>query len=95
MFIIDLNYIVPLEEIDNHMATHVEYLEKYYKKNVFVSWGRKEASTVCVILALAGDKVEVEKIITEDPFYIHGLAEIKVTESIISKCHPDLRKLVD
>lgn len=95
MFIIDLNYIVPLEEIDNHMAAHVEYLEKYYKKNVFVVWGRKEPRTGGVILALAGAKAEVEKIITEDPFYIHGLAEIKVTESVISKYHPDLKKLAD
>jgi uncharacterized protein YciI len=28
MFIIDLNYIVPLEKLDAHMAAHVKYLQK-------------------------------------------------------------------
>ena len=37
MFIISLNYIVPLEELDEHMVEHVKYLNKYYKKNVFVA----------------------------------------------------------
>lgn len=95
MFIIDIKYIVPLEEIDKHMAAHVEYLEKYYARNVFVVWGRKEPRTGGIIQALAATKEEVEKIITEDPFYTHGLAQITVTESVISKCHPDLKKLLD
>jgi len=94
MFIIDLNYIVPLEEIDTYMADHVKYLEKYYDKKVFVVWGRKEPRTGGIILALAAAKEEAEKIITEDPFYIHGLAEITVTECLISKYQPDLKGLL-
>jgi uncharacterized protein YciI len=94
MFIIDLNYIVPLEEIDNYMDPHVKHLEKYYDKGIFVVWGRKEPRTGGIILALAATKEEVEKIITEDPFYIHGLAEITVTEFLTSKYHPDLKGLL-
>ncbi len=33
MFIIELTYKVPLEEIDAHMQAHVAYLNKYYKLN--------------------------------------------------------------
>lgn len=95
MFIIDLNYIVPLEEIDNYMAPHVEYLEKYYDKGVFVAWGRKEPPTGGIILALGTTKEEVEKIITEDPFHMHGLAEITITEFLTSKYRPDLKGLLD
>ena len=91
MFIINLNYIVLLDELDQHMAEHVKYLHKYYDKNIFVASGRKVPRTGGIILALADSKEEVEKIIKEDPFYKQGLAEFTVTEFLTSQCHPDLK----
>lgn len=95
MFIIDLNYIVPLEELDAHMADHVQYLRKYYKKNVFVASGRKVPRTGGIILALAHSIEEVKKIISEDPFYKHQLAQFTITEFLTSQYHPDLENLLD
>jgi uncharacterized protein YciI len=94
MFIIDLNYIVPLEELDTHMAVHVKYLKKYYAQNIFVASGRKVPRTGGVILALANSKEEIELIITEDPFYKHELAEFTITEFLTSQYHPDLKNLL-
>ncbi|MGF7079590.1 YciI family protein [Mucilaginibacter sp. UYCu711] len=94
MFVIDLNYIVPLEELDTHMADHVKYLRKYYKKNVFVASGRKVPRTGGIILALADSKEAVEKLIKEDPFYKHKLAEFTVTEFLTSQYHPDLKEFL-
>ncbi len=91
MFIIDLTYIVPLEELDEHMASHVKYLRKYYKKNIFVASGRKVPRTGGIILALADSKEDVEKIIKEDPFYKLDLAEFTITEFLTSQYHPDLK----
>jgi uncharacterized protein YciI len=94
MFIIDLKYIVPLGEVDEHMAEHVKHLEKYYDENVFVSWGRKEPRSGGVILAIAASKEIVESAIKEDPFYKHKLAEFTITEFLISKYRPDLKGLL-
>jgi uncharacterized protein YciI len=94
MFIINLNYIVPLEKLDAHMTDHVKYLHKYYKLNVFVASGRKVPRTGGIILALAKSKEEVDLIISEDPFYIHKLAEFTVTEFLTSQYHPELKKLL-
>jgi len=91
MFIINLNYIVPLEELDKHMTEHVKFLKVYYKKNVFVASGRKVPRTGGIILALAKSKEEVEQIISEDPFYIHKLAEFTITEFLTSQYHPELK----
>jgi uncharacterized protein YciI len=91
MFIINLNYIVPLEELDEHMADHVKYLRKYYDKDIFVTSGRKVPRTGGIILALADSKEQVEKIIKEDPFYKHELAEFDITEFLTSQYHPDLK----
>jgi uncharacterized protein YciI len=95
MFIIDLVYIVPLEELDSHMADHVKYLRKYYKKNIFVASGRKVPRTGGIILAIGTTKAEIEKIITEDPFFKHELAEFTITEFNTSQYHPDLAKFLN
>jgi uncharacterized protein YciI len=94
MFIINLNYIVPLEQLDAHMTEHVKFLRKYYKVNVFVASGRKVPRTGGIILALANSKEEVEQIISEDPFYVHKLAEFNITEFLTSQYHPELKKLL-
>lgn len=94
MFIINLNYIVPLEKLDAHMTDHVKFLQKYYKKNVFVASGRKVPRTGGIILALAKSKEEVEHIINEDPFHTLKLAEFTITEFLTSQSHPELKKLL-
>jgi uncharacterized protein YciI len=94
MFIVDLQYIVPLEELDAHMDAHVQHLKKYYEQNVFIASGRKVPRTGGVILALADSKEELENIIHQDPFYEHKLAEFKITEFLTSLYHPDLKDLL-
>lgn len=76
------------------MTEHVKYLHKYYKLNTFVASGRKVPRTGGIILALAKSKEEVEKIIGEDPFYIHKLADFTITEFLTSQHHPDLKALL-
>lgn len=94
MFIISLNYIVPLEELDQHMAAHVKYLKKYYKADVFIMSGRKVPRTGGIIIAQADSKEILEKIISEDPFHQHKLAEFEITEFLASQSHPDLKGLL-
>jgi uncharacterized protein YciI len=94
MFLIDINYIVPLEEIDSHIDAHVVYLKKYSEKNVFIIAGRKVPRDGGILIANAGSKEEVEKIITEDPFYQHKLAEMTITEFLHARHNPALDELL-
>ncbi len=94
MYIIDLNYIVPLEVLDAHMGEHVKYLYKYYKQNKFVASGRKVPRTGGIILALADSRKDVDAIIAEDPFFTHKLADFKVTEFQTSQMHPLMKPLL-
>ena len=80
MFIVDLNYIVPLEQIDAHMKEHMVFLNKYYKKNIFITSGRKVPRTGGIILAFAESKEHLASIMDEDPFCIHHLARYTITE---------------
>jgi uncharacterized protein YciI len=94
MFIISLHYIVPLEKLDEHMAAHVKYLRKYYKTDVFIMSGRKVPRTGGIIIAQADSKDILEKIIEEDPFHIHHMAEFTITEFLASQSHPDIKGLI-
>jgi uncharacterized protein YciI len=94
MFVINLNYIVPLEQLDAHMGDHMKFLNKYYKEDVFVASGRKVPRTGGIILAMGKTKEEIEDIIKEDPFYTHKLAEFTVTEFLTSQVHPKFKTLL-
>lgn len=94
MFIIDLNYIVPLEKLDEYIVAHRQYLDKYYNLGRFIASGAKIPRTGGIILSLGGSAEEIEQIITEDPFYQHHLAEFKITQFLTSKHHPALIDLL-
>jgi len=80
MFIIDIHYTAPLEEVDKHIEGHVAYLKKYIDNNTFLVTGRKTPRTGGILIANAVSREEVEKIITEDTFYQHKVAEMTITE---------------
>lgn len=85
MFLIELTYKVPLDQIDEYLQSHVEFLNAHYSFGKFIASGRKEPRDGGVILATANDRKEVEAIIKQDPFYQHQLADYKITEFIVSK----------
>ena len=94
MFIIDINYTASLEEIDKYMFDHVRYLKAHYDNNVFIASGRKIPRTGGIILCIADSEKDVNLIINDDPFFIHKLAEFKVTEFLTSQIHPELEHLL-
>ncbi|WP_019910556.1 YciI family protein [Paenibacillus sp. HW567] len=85
MFIVNLSYLKPISEVENHLEEHVEFLEKYYKLNKFIFSGRKVPRTGGVILVNATSTEEVDLILKEDPFYRNKIAQYEVTEFIITK----------
>jgi uncharacterized protein YciI len=91
MFVISLNYIVSLTELDQHMDAHVKYLKKYYKADVFIMSGRKVPRTGGIIIAQADSKEILEKIIAQDPFHQHKLADFTITEFWRRKPTPTLK----
>jgi uncharacterized protein YciI len=95
MFIIDLHYIVPLEQLDAHMTEHVKFLRKYYKENIFIASGRKVPRTGGIILALAKSREALDVVLKEDPFFKLKLAEFKVIEFQTSQYHSDLKNLLN
>src|SRR6185436_19433420 len=80
MFVIELTYTADLAEIDAHMAAHVAFLNKYYDAGNFVVSGRKIPRDGGIIVSVGKSKEEIERIVSEDPFHRHGLAEFRIIE---------------
>ncbi len=85
LFIIELFYKAPVEQIDEYLPAHVSFLDKYYAAGNFLASGRKVPREGGIILARAADKIVIESILEEDPFHIHGLADYRIIEFIASK----------
>lgn len=95
MFIIDLHYTAPLDQLDAQMAEHMKFLNFCYQENIFLTSGRKVPRTGGIILAQAESKEMLEQIMAEDPFCKNGLAKITITEFQNSKMHPKFREMMN
>ncbi len=80
MFVISMNYICPLEEVDKHLDAHVAYLKDEYANGHFIASGRKIPRTGGVILSGVKTKNELEVILAKDPFKQAGVAGYEITE---------------
>jgi uncharacterized protein YciI len=85
MFIIELTYKATNDQIDQHLASHRAFLDKYYAAGKFIASGAKIPRDGGIILANAASKEEIADIIREDPFHINGLSDYRVIEFTASK----------
>lgn len=94
MFVIELTYKAPLEEIDRHLPEHNAFLDQQYAKGVFLASGRKMPREGGIILA-TGKKLDVEAAITQDPFYRHDLANYRITEFQVTRKAEQLKNIFE
>jgi uncharacterized protein YciI len=95
MFVIELIYKVPLEEIDARMRAHMAFLKKHYAAGNFVISGRKVPRDGGIILAVGKTRGEIEAIVQEDPFCKHGLADFRIIEFRASQRADDIPRRVE
>lgn len=95
MFVIELTYKAQLTDIDAHMAAHVTFLKKYYASGNFLVSGRKIPRDGGIILAVGKSRRQIETIVEEDPFYEHGLADIRIIEFRASQRASDIQNRIE
>lgn len=95
MYIVDLTYVKPLEEVDAHLEEHVEFLKCQYEKGIFIASGRKVPRTGGIILVRNLSLEELESVLEEDPFKRNGVARYEVTTFIPTMMAAGLEGLKD
>lgn len=94
MFVIQLHYKVAIEKVDQYLIEHRNFLEAGYQKNYFIASGPKNPRTGGIIISQLKDRAQLEKILSEDPFSIHGVADYEIMEFTPVKFHVDFSKFI-
>lgn len=95
MFVIELVYTAELSAIDAHMTAHVKFLKKYYASGHFLVSGRKIPRDGGIILAVGKSRQEIDAIVSEDPFHMHGLADFRIIEFRASQRADDIQERIE
>lgn len=94
MFVILVNYVKSLNEIDAHLETHRRFLDEGYAAGYFLVSGPQVPRTGGVILAQAPNAEELKAFINKDPFKQAGAATYEVVEFFPLKFDPRLQQIV-
>ncbi|MEU8436568.1 YciI family protein [Streptomyces sp. NPDC029216] len=90
MFVMELMYTAPIEDVEEQMDAHIAWLDEHYASGVFLASGRKVPREGGVILARGVSRAEVETIAAGDPFVVAGVCAYRITEFIATKTSSDL-----
>lgn len=90
MFVVSLTYVCEMSEVEKYLEEHIQYLDNQYAQDNFIASGRKVPRTGGVILANVDNIDLLNKILSNDPFKKHGLAEYEIIEFIPSKTVKEL-----
>lgn len=94
MFIVNITYKVPLEEIDRYLEAHISFLNQQYQIGHFLASGRKVPRDGGVILARGENRESLLSILAQDPFRVNDLADYEMIEFVPSKTVPELESLL-
>jgi uncharacterized protein YciI len=94
MYLILINYIQPIDVVDQHLADHREFLGKGYDKDYFVVSGPKNPREGGIIISQLKDKDQLQKIIEQDPFFVNKIASYEIIEFSPVKYHPNFSSFI-
>ncbi|MCF9046562.1 YciI family protein [Acinetobacter nectaris] len=83
MFIVNLKYTKPLDEVDNYLEGHIAWLLQHFEQEDFIAAGRKVPRTGGVILVKSMAKEQIEDILKQDPF--QAIADYELIEVEFSR----------
>ncbi|GAA4058190.1 YciI family protein [Streptomyces shaanxiensis] len=92
MFVLELTYTAPIEDVDAVLEAHVAWLDEQYDNGVFLASGRKNPRDGGVILAVAEDRARIEEIAASDPFVGAQVCAYRITEFVATKTAPELER---
>ena len=78
MYVLIVEYLVPLERVDELRPAHVEYLRRHYADGTFLVSGRQDPPAGGVILAGDVDRDRLEAITATDPYVTEGAARYRI-----------------
>lgn len=78
MFLILLNYVKPVEEVDAVRPRHLEFLAQGFAEGRYVLAGRQVPPDGGVVIARGTDEAAVAELTERDPYVVSGAAEYRL-----------------
>lgn len=79
-FVVEIQYTVPLEIIDQIVSDHRLFLQSGYDRGWLLCSGPLVPKTGGVVIARAPSKNDLETFFQDDPYFINGAASYRFTE---------------
>jgi uncharacterized protein YciI len=78
MFLVLLNYIKPIEEVDALRPRHREFLGRGFEEGRYLLAGRRVPPEGGVVIARGTDEAAVAELTERDPYVSEGVAEYEL-----------------
>ena len=91
MYVLIVEYLVPLQRVDELRPAHLEYVRRHYADGIFLVSGRQDPPAGGVILAADVARDRLEEIILTDPYVTDGAARYRVVPFTPSQVADGLR----
>ncbi|MDH2068107.1 YciI family protein [Pantoea sp. GD03673] len=83
MYVVFLNYVRPVDEVEALLAAHIEWLDRYFEAGCFIAAGRKDPRTGGMLLVRDIERERLDAILAEDPFV--AVAQYEVTKVNVTR----------
>lgn len=80
MFLVEINYLVPIEVVEEHTVPHRAWLDVEVSRGNILLAGPKVPRTGGVLVLLSKTRAEAEELIKQDPFYMNNIGKYTITE---------------
>ncbi|WP_420568933.1 YciI family protein [Thalassovita sp.] len=91
LFIVDLEYTVPMEQIQPVLEPHLDFVRAAYSSGIFLASGAKVPRTGGVIVMHAKTLQDAQDYLAADPFVSANVATYSYTEFLPSNLHKALK----
>jgi uncharacterized protein YciI len=78
VYVLIVEYLVPLERVNELRPAHLEYLERHYADGTFLVSGRQDPPVGGLIVAADVDRDRLDGIIETDPYVTEGAARYRI-----------------
>lgn len=78
MFLIEYEYVKPIEEIDALRPRHLEFLRRGFAEGRYVLAGRRVPPEGGVVIARGDDEAAVAELTERDPYVVAGAAKYRL-----------------
>jgi uncharacterized protein YciI len=95
MFVILVQYTKAIQEVDQYLSAHRDYLETGYQKGYLMASGPQNPRTGGVLLSQLKDRRILNAFLEHDPFYMHDIASYQVIEFTPVKFHQLLASFIN